>query len=133
MGLDYTVIHLGGDPMYGSEIELTGIAVNGEIDASMNITTGPLTLAINDTWVYDPGLDNSLDRQYFTSSVTGLPICVTTAQVSLGLQLQAFDFGAAATEHMDIYFVHSIPEPSTYALLLLGSAGVGLMVRRKRS
>jgi hypothetical protein len=135
MGLDYTVTAIGDCKIYASEIELTGNALNGEIDASMNVTSGPLTVAINGAWVHDPGLDNSLDREYFTNNQTGLPICVTTAHVSLGLQLEAFNLvGAqAGAEHIDIYFAQAIPEPSTYALLLLGSAGVGLMVRRKRA
>jgi hypothetical protein len=135
MGLDYTVTALGPCRIYASEIELTGNALNGEIDASMNITSGPLTVAINGAWVHDPGLDNSLDREYFTSSVTGLPICVQTAHVSLGLQLGGLNVVGAQTsvEHIDIHFAQAIPEPSTYALLMLGSAGVGLMVRRKRA
>ena len=134
-GLDYTVTATGGCHIYANEIEITGNALNGEIDVTENVTSGPLTLAIKGAWVHDPGLDNTIDREYFTNSTNGLPICVDTAHISMGIQLQALNLvGAQASlEHVDVYFAQTIPEPSTYALLLLGSAGVGLMVRRKRS
>ena len=134
-GLDYTVTATGGCHIYANEIEITGNALNGEIDVTENVTSGPLTLAIKGAWVHDPGLDNTIDREYFTNSTNGLPICVDTAHVSMGIQLKALNLvGAQASlEHVDVYYAQAIPEPSTYALLLLGSAGVGLMVRRKRS
>jgi len=138
-GLDYTVTVNAATSdchIYANEIEITGNALNGEIDVSENVTSGPLTLAIKGAWVHDPGLDNAIDREYFTNSTNGLPICVDTAHVSMGIQLKALNLvGAQASlEHVDVYFAQAvIPEPSTYALLVLGSAGVGLMVRRKRS
>lgn len=135
LGLDYTVTALTSCDIYANEIELTGNAQNAEIDVSENVTSGPLTLAIKGGWIHDPGLDNTIDREYFTSSATGLPICVKTADVSMGIQLQTLNvLGAQASlEHVDVYYAQAIPEPSTYALLMLGSAGVGLMARRKRS
>jgi len=135
-GLDFTVSVLGSNcKIYASEQELTGHATNGTADLDSNITSGLTTLAVLGTNVHNPGVNNTLSREYFTSSLTGLPICVTTAHVSMGWVLHAQDvFGAEATiNHFDTYFAQTIPEPSTYALLLLGSAGVGLMVRRKRS
>jgi len=136
LNLDFQVSAIGGEGvMYGSQIELTGYANSGSVDTSTYLTSGSLTVASNRAWVQDPGFDNLTNREYFTSSITGLPICVSSAQVNLWLQLEALNvIGATtATEHVDIYFAQPTPEPSTYVLLLLGSAGVGLMVRRKRS
>ncbi len=135
LGLAYTVTSIGGCEIYANEIEITGNALNAEIDVSEGVTSGPMTLAIKGAWIHDPGLDNLIDREYFTNSTNGLPICVKTAHVSMGIQLQTDDIvGAQASlEHVDVYYAQAVPEPSTYALLLLGSAGVGLMVRRKRS
>jgi len=135
MGLDYTVTATGACDIYAAEMELTGHATNGTADADMNITAGPLTLAVLGTFTHDPGPDTTIDREYFTNSITGNPICVKVADVSMSLDLSALNvLGAEATVgHVDVYFAQAVPEPSTYALLLLGSAGVGLMVRRKRS
>ena len=136
LSLDFDVQANGGEGvMYGSQIELTGYANSGSVDAALNVTSNPLSVAMNRVWVQDPGLDNVRDRQYFTSSITGLPICVSSAQVNLGLQLQASNvFGAAASlDYVDIYFARTIPEPSTYALLVLGVAGWVGLVRRKRA
>jgi hypothetical protein len=135
LGLDYTVTALTDCEIYANEIEITGNASNAEIDVSEGVTSGPLTLAIKGARIHDPGLDQLIDRQYFTSSLTGLPICVKSADVSMGIQLKTLDVlgSQASLEHVDVFYAQAIPEPSTYALLLLGSAGVGLMVRRKRS
>jgi hypothetical protein len=134
-GLDFTVTVLAACKIYAAEQEMTGHATNGTADLDTNITSGMLTLAVLGTDVHNPGVNDTLSREYFTSSLTGNPICVTTAHVSMGWVLHAQDvFGAEATiNHFDTYFAQAIPEPSTYALLMLGSAGVGLMVRRKRA
>jgi len=134
-GLDFSVTAIGTCKIYAAEQELTAHATNGTADLDSNITSGPLTLAVLGTEVHNPGGNDTISREYFTSSATGNPICVTTAHMSMGWTLHAQDvFGAEATiSHFDTYFAQSVPEPSTYALLVLGSAGVGLMVRRKRS
>ena len=138
-GLDFTVTTLANSPyckIYAAEQELTAHASNGTADLDTNITTGLVTLAVLGTSVHNPGVNDTISREYFTSSVTGNPICVTTAHVSMGWVLHSNNvFGAEASiNHFDTYFAQApIPEPSTYALLVMGSAGVGLMVRRKRS
>jgi hypothetical protein len=136
MGLDFQVRVLNPDcKIYANELEVTGNVTNGEIDISEGVTAGLVTLANKGAYIHDPGADNLVDREYFVSSVTGLPVCVDNLHVSLGLQLKTLATGGSASfEHSDIYFAQAgVPEPSTYALLLLGSAGVGLMVRRKRA
>jgi len=135
LGLDFKVGVLDSNCwMYANELELTGNVRSGEIDISENVTSGLTTLAVKGVWIHDPGADSTVDREYFTSSVSGLPMLVQEAEVSLGLQLKTLAGGQASFEHTDIYFAQSgVPEPSTYALLLMGSAGVGLVVRRKRS
>jgi hypothetical protein len=134
-GLDFTVTALGPCKIYAAEQELTAHATNGTADLDTNITAGPVTLAVLGTSVHNPGVNDTLSREYFTSSVTGLPTCATTAHVSMGWVLHSNNvFGAEASiNHFDTYFAQAVPEPSTYALLVLGSAGVGLMVRRKQS
>jgi len=122
--------------IYAIETELTGNATNGEVDSSTGVTVGLTSLAATGVFVHDPGTIKLVDRHYFTDSDTGLPAAPNVIDVSFGLQLQAHNvFGAqASADHVDVMFAQSgVPEPSTYALLLLGSAGVGLMVRRKRS
>jgi hypothetical protein len=134
LGLDYQVTSLECG-MYASQIELAGAVINGDVDVSQSLTFGPQTLAINSVWIQDPGSNKPIDRKDFVCSLTGLPLCVSSAEVSLGLQLQAYyGFGShASAQHIDLYYAQASPEPSTYALLVLGSAGVGLMVRRKRA
>jgi hypothetical protein len=134
-GLDFTVTVLGGCMLYGAEQELTSRATDGTADLDANITSGPQTLAVLGTFVHDPGLNNTLDREYLTSSLTGNPLCLATAHVSMGWVLSADNVvGAeAAIEHFDTYFAQGSPEPSTYVLLVLGSVGMGLMVRRQRT
>jgi hypothetical protein len=134
LGFDYTVTTLGC-LMYAAELELTGNATKGELDASTNLTQGLTTLASLGTFVHDPKVvpDQVIEREYFGFPVKNL--CVETLEASFGLQLKGTDavLGSVSFEHADIYYAQAIPEPSTYALLLLGSAGVGLMVRRKRA
>ena len=77
-GLDFTVTALGSCKIYAAEQELTAHATNGTADLDTNITTGLVTLAVLGTSVHNPGVNDTISREYFTSSVTGNPICVTT-------------------------------------------------------
>ena len=133
MGLDFKVRVL--DPinnhcrMYANELELTGGSQGGgTVNVDENVTHGLISLANKSV-----SLTSTMDREYFTDN--GTPICVPDAQISLSLAMSAPNVlnAQANVGHVDIFFAQAIPEPSTYALLLLGSAGVGLMVRRKRA
>jgi len=129
-GLDFTVTALGTCDIYAAGQVLTAHATNGTADLDTTISSGMSTLAVLGTFVHDPvtGSDKTNERKIF-------PICVTTADVTMGWVLQTNNVLGAESgiSHFDTYFAQAVPEPSTYALLVLGSAGVGLMVRRKRS
>jgi hypothetical protein len=128
LGFDFKVT--SARAMYAVEMEITGNALNGEVDSSLNVTQGLTSLAGVGANIHDPENipDVYVDRDYFGAPT--MSVCAFTVEASFGLQL---DGGSASLEHADVYFAQAIPEPSTYALLVLGSAGVGLMVRRKRS
>ncbi len=133
VGFDYDVTALGCE-MYAAELKLTGNATNGQLDASSSVSDGTNTLAVLGTYIHNPETiaNRIVDRHYF-----GFPtasICVPFVEASFGLQLSStLVSGSVSFEHADVFFAQAIPEPSTYALLMLGSAGVGLMVRRKRA
>jgi len=133
VGFDYDVTALGC-LMYAAELKLTGNATNGELDASSSISDGTNSLAVLGTYVHNPETvaNRIVDRHYFGFPTASM--CVPFAEASFGLQLKGTDSsGSVSFEHADVLYAQAIPEPSTYALLVLGSAGVGLMVRRKRS
>jgi hypothetical protein len=134
-GLDFTVTVVGGCKLYAAEQEVTARTMNGTAESDTNITYGLMTLAVLGTFVHDPGFDNTLAREYFTSSLTGHPLCLTTAHVSMGWFLGADNMAGAEAviDHFDTYFAQGSPEPSTYVLLVVGSAGMGLMLRRQRT
>jgi hypothetical protein len=48
------------------------------------------------------------------------------------VNFQSLSFSAGETLVLNVTGVNAIPEPETYALMLLGLAGVGAMVRRRK-
>jgi len=134
MGVDFSVRTLGSCLMYGVDLSLAGAVSSGQVDGSTTVTSGISTLAHAATFLHDPGSDQAIDRQYFYKN--GDPICMKLVDVDFSMTLQAANLAGAqaSAQHFEVFFAQAaIPEPSTYALLLMGSAGVGLVTRRKRS
>ncbi|HBH54083.1 MAG TPA: hypothetical protein DDY91_19535 [Planctomycetaceae bacterium] len=133
MGLDFSVRTLGSCLMYGVDLTVAGAVNDGQVDGSTTVTSGISTLAHAAAFLHDPGTDQAIDRQYFYQN--GEPICMKLVDVDFSMTLQAANVAGAqaSAQHFEVFFAQAaIPEPSTYALLLIGSAGVGLVVRRKR-
>jgi hypothetical protein len=77
---------------------------------------------------HDIGMVNSVDTGYLYPYSYGTPY----AADFFGLSGQQF-FSAGQIETFTISEVSAVPEPSTWAMLILGFAGVGFMAYRRKS
>ena len=113
------------------------LTVNGH---STLIDFGPLslTLTAQDAVTYPPGLFDGpifsiVSGDHFnaitTWSVDGGPVSVssTSTQVSINLEGATFNAGGG----VEITFAPDVPEPSTWAMLLIGFAAVGFAGYRR--
>jgi len=82
-----------------------------------------------------------MDRTYFSSLGYGINIVLDDTDRTFWLRAGGYDSGAFALTDVSVGFylpddlsiAAPIPEPSTWAMLLIGFAGVGFMAYRKRS
>ena len=91
--------------------------------------------------VTDSGGNNAASATFLTSSFSSSFSTVTSSWTVLDALKLAdangfFIYGSGTTDlfkfSFDTLSVGAIPEPSTYALLMLGAGAIGVMVRRRR-
>jgi hypothetical protein len=87
---------------------------------SDSFLTGDVTLAAGTYYLV---LANAMGSSNFAWDINNGP---STAYVNLGV-------GAVASESFQITGVSAVPEPTTWAMLLLGFAGIGFMAYRRKS
>ncbi len=96
-----------------------------------------LSLAVCAPWgtriVVDyPNPDAIGDRDSFSGSVISLPNGFIRLEISLSLSTVAGCGGTVIVRHVNLFDL-TTPEPSNYALLVLGVAGWVGLVRRNRA
>ncbi|MDO9385021.1 MAG: PEPxxWA-CTERM sorting domain-containing protein [Hyphomicrobiaceae bacterium] len=138
-------VKLGDVPEYG----VSGIPSSWESDQLFNDSydnsiNGGSTTIYNNTW--DTGVD-SVGRIQTGQTLSGFKVTVDTIAAQSSVQWFAYGYGGIAPsddghfaddgnpgyEGLAFNAVAAVPEPSTWAMMILGFAGIGFVTYRRRN
>jgi len=139
-----SIVGSGGTQVVNNSVLLHGVFTNAWIEGSgasgsfdIDLTNGGNAVF---TSIYDPGLATALD-QSFTIHLGAAPGAITALDPSTGLHpvgppdhvgttaLRSFRANAGGSFSDTVAVV---PEPGSWALMILGFGGAGVMLRRRR-
>jgi hypothetical protein len=117
---------------------VTSIAQN-ELQISYSYPTGAFTLndaSFNGFTIMGPVGDSPIIAAFVdpNSTVTGLTnSTISFAPAFVTVNLAGDQFSAGSVGLVDVQFAPPVPEPSTWAMMILGFAGIGFMAYRHKS
>jgi len=103
----------------------------GHVNAGDHITFLDAVFSIGTTWYSDPSLNvDGGNHVYSTSAAAGQISSLIPAGTYVAFEDLNFNTGSDYNYHDDTFVftntVSSVPEPSTWVMMLLGFAGLGL-------
>lgn len=115
----FTLGGIDGDGLYGTASLDTSFANGGRLDFSSSTTAGPSGLATDGQWLY-------LSSYRGVSTISRYTLDGALVQANV---FDTYQGGSLGNETIQQLFIVTVPEPSTWAMILTGAAW--MVVRRK--
>jgi hypothetical protein len=125
--LYFSDVHVDGTPSVTGNGQATGVTTVNDITHTLVALNPPGLLKI-----YDYGVAGPNPPMLNTAADLLQPYHHTTLLTESDLQFSAAAGSNSEFAHYQVSFSQAVPEPSTYALALVGLAGVGLVSLRRR-
>jgi hypothetical protein len=126
--LYFSDVHVDGTPSVTGTGQATGVTTVNDLTHTLVTMQPPGLLKI-----YDYGVAGPNPPVLNTASDLLKPYHYKTLMTESDLQFSAAVGSNAESAHYQVSFSQAVPEPSTYALALVGMVGVGLTSLRRRN